>query len=97
VIGFLCSEGIKSGEIYERIIVRSCNNYTSRNEVYERVQRYSGRRTSVCDNARSVRTSTVTCTEVKEQIDQSIRDNRRMNTDETSCEMSISLSGYLCY
>jgi hypothetical protein len=43
---------------------------------------------SVDDDARSVRPSAVTC--VKEQIDQHIRDNRRIRNDGTATEIYIS-------
>jgi hypothetical protein len=50
--------------------------------------RFKGGWTSV-DDERTGR-STVTCNEVKEQIDQRIWDNRRISIDETASETSIS-------
>jgi hypothetical protein len=45
-------------------------------KVYELVKGFRGGWTSVDGNARSGRSSTVICLEVKEQIHQSIRDNQ---------------------
>jgi hypothetical protein len=51
----------------------------------------SGEGWTSVDVACSGRSSTVICVEVKEQIYQRIRDNRRLSTDETVSEMSIIL------
>jgi hypothetical protein len=40
--------------------------------------------------ARSEGPSTETCIEVKEQIEQRIRDNRKISSEQTAYEMSIS-------
>jgi hypothetical protein len=40
--------------------------------------------------AHSGRMSTLTCAEVKEQIDQRIRDNRRISTDEAASGVSTT-------
>jgi hypothetical protein len=62
----------------------------SRRKVYGWVERFKGGRTGVVVDARSGRTSTVKCAEVKEQIYQHIRDNRSTSIYETAFEMSIS-------
>jgi hypothetical protein len=38
----------------------------------------------------SGRLSTVSCVQVKEQLERRIRDNRKISTDETVSEMSVS-------
>jgi hypothetical protein len=63
---FLWPERVKISEIYGRVTVQW-------------VERFKGGRTSVADDARSGRPSTVTCVQVKEQVDQRIRDNRRIS------------------
>jgi hypothetical protein len=44
----------------------------------------------IVDIARSGLPSTVMCVEVKGKIDHRIRDTRRISTDETASEMSVS-------
>jgi hypothetical protein len=50
---------------------------------------FKGRAMSV-DYGRSGRSSTVTCVEVNKEIDQRIRDNRRVNISKNASEISIS-------
>jgi hypothetical protein len=71
------------------LTVQYGDNCLVRTKVYEYVERFEGGRTSVVD-AGCGRPSTVTCVEVKHQIDRRIRDNRRISTDKTISEMSIS-------
>jgi hypothetical protein len=72
---------VKTGEIYGRMTVQYGDNCMSQRKVYERVERFGGggwRSVDDDDDARSGGSLTVTCVEVKERIDQRIRDNRRM-------------------
>lgn len=59
--------------------VQNGGNCMDRSNVYERVQRFKVVRTNVVYDMLSGHPSNLTCTEVKEQIDKSIRDNRRMS------------------
>jgi hypothetical protein len=51
------------------------DNCMSKKEIYERLERCKGGMTSVADDARFDRPSTVTYFKIKAQIDQCIRDN----------------------
>jgi hypothetical protein len=64
----------KASDIYGRTAAQHGDNGMSQRKVHEWVERFKGGRTSV-DNERSGWPSTVTCFEVKQQIDQRIRDN----------------------
>jgi hypothetical protein len=55
----------------------------------EKWKRFKVGRTSVNTGASSEHSSTVTCVEVKEQIDQRIRDNRKMDVVEIGSGTSI--------
>lgn len=68
VILFLWLEGVKRSEVYRRMIIQ----YDQRN-VYG-WEKDSKEVVRLCD-ARSDRSWTVTCVEIKEQIGQRIRDN----------------------
>jgi hypothetical protein len=69
--------------------VRFADNFVKQREVYEWVKILRVGRLYVY-NALSGCPFTVTCVEVKEQIHQHIRDNRRKGIDETETEMRIS-------
>lgn len=49
------------------------------------------RRTSVADDVRSGQSSTVLCTEIKEQVYQRIRNNRRINADENASKLNVGI------
>jgi hypothetical protein len=66
--------GCKNSDIYGKMTDQYDSNSVNQRKVYELVERLKGRRTNV-DDARSGRISTVKCIEVKEQIDQRIREN----------------------
>jgi hypothetical protein len=60
------------------------------------VKLYKERKTGVCNGPSSGRSSTVKSVEVKEQINQRIRDNLRISNDKTASEMRISVGTNLC-
>jgi hypothetical protein len=88
MIRFLRSEGVKTGEIYGRMTLQCGSNYISQENVYEWMERFEEWRT----NDRYTRSEwppTITRVEVKELIDQRIRDNRTINTYGTAFEISM--------
>jgi hypothetical protein len=67
------------------------DNCKSQTKICEVVEKLRGGRTNVIiDDSRSGWSSTVTYDEVKLHIDQRVRDNRRIRTDETASKMSNS-------
>jgi hypothetical protein len=74
---FLCSEGVKTIEIDGRMAVQHDDNCVSKRKIYEWVERFKGRRTSD-DNGPSDRSQNVTCTEIKEDIYQCIRQTEEL-------------------
>jgi len=73
VIRRFSSEGVKTSEIYGRVIVQYGDKCRSHREVYTWVEIFKGR-TSVDDKGPQ-RPLSVTCIQVIEHIDQRIRDN----------------------
>jgi hypothetical protein len=66
-------------EIYGRMAVLYGYNYISQWKVYEYVKSIKERRKRVDDNERSRRRLALTRVEVKEKIDQRIRNNQRIS------------------
>jgi hypothetical protein len=61
-----------------------------RRKIYVWVERFKGEGKSATDDGRSGPPSTITCTDVKQQIDKHIRHNRSFHTHKTPLGMNIS-------
>jgi len=78
VISFLWSEGVKHSEIYRRMTVQYGDSCLSQRTVYEWVERFQNGRQNDSDEQRSGRPVSVATETVKQQIEQRIRDYRRV-------------------
>jgi hypothetical protein len=76
-------------DIYGTMRDQSGDKFANQRKVYEIGQRIIGWRMSFPDDACSEQLSTVRPVKVKAHINQLIRDNRRIITDETASKMSI--------
>ena len=59
VVRFLCAEGVKPMEIHRRMLAQYGQNTMSQRNVYEWVERFKSGRTTVTDEGRSGRPSTL--------------------------------------
>jgi len=75
---FLWSEGVKHSEIYRSMTVQYGDSCLSQRRVYEWVERFQNGRQNVSDEQRSGRPVSVATETVKQQIEQQIRDYRRV-------------------
>jgi transposase len=90
VIRFLWSEGAKPSEIYRRMKVQYGDSCLSQGRVYEWVERFQNKRRNISDEHRSGRPVSVATETVKQQIEQRIRDYRRVTIDKIAVELNIS-------
>ena len=90
VIRFLWAEGVKPSEIYRRMKVQYGDSCLCQRKVYEWVERFKNGRDNVSDEKRSGRPVIVATETVKQQIEQRIRDNRRVTIDEIAVEFHMS-------
>ena len=90
VIRLLWSEIVKPSEIYRRMKVQYGDSCLSQGRVYEWVERFQNRRQNVSDEHRSGRPVSVASETVKQQVEQRIRDYRRVTVDEIAAEFNMS-------
>jgi hypothetical protein len=88
-IRFLWSDEVKTVEMYGTMTVQYGENCMNQRKVEEWVEGFTGWRESVVHDVRYGRPSTVIRVDVTNHIDQRIRDNQRIDTDETEPKMSI--------
>jgi len=76
------SEGVKPSEIYRRMKVQYGDSCLSQGRVYEWVERFQNGGQNVSNEHRIGRPVSVETETVKQQIEQRIRDYRRVTIDE---------------
>jgi transposase len=91
VIRFLIAEGVKPVEIIRRIQAQYGDNCSSCNKIYEWIDHFKKGRTSVCDEERSGRPSTLSTQNNIQAVERMLRENRRITVDDIA-EASICLA-----
>jgi hypothetical protein len=90
VIRFLFAEGVKPVEIIRRMQAQYGDNCLLRSKIYEWIDHFKKRRTSVCDEKRSGRPSTSRTENNIQAIEGRVWENRRITVDDIA-EASICL------
>jgi transposase len=90
VIRFFVVRGCETPEIYRRIKVLYVDSCLSQGRVYEWVERFQNGRQNISDEHRIGRPASVATETVKEQLEQRIRDYRRITIDEITVEFNMS-------
>lgn len=83
----ICSflqEDVIISDIFGRVKDKFDDKYTNQNELYEWIESCKEGTARVVDCAFTDGLSAVICSQIKVQVVQRIRDNRRMNTDDTA-------------
>jgi hypothetical protein len=92
VIRFLFVEGVKPVEIIHHVQAQYGDNCLSCSKIYKQIEHFRKRRTSVCDEERSGRTS-MSRTEINIQvIGIMVLENRQITVDDTVEVLNISHS-----
>jgi len=95
VIRFLWSEGVKPSEIYRSMMVQYGDSCLSQGRVYEWAERFRNGRQNINDKHRSGRPVSVASETVKQQVEQRIRDYRRVTVDEIAAAFNMALRAIL--
>jgi transposase len=83
VIRFLFAEGVKHVEIIRRMQVQYGDTCLSRSKIYEWLDHFKKRRTSMCDEKRSGRPSTSRTGNRIQALERMVRENRQITVDDT--------------
>jgi hypothetical protein len=83
VIRFLFPEDVKPVEFIRRMQAQYGDNCLSRSRIYEWIDHFKKRRTSVCDE-RSGRPSTSRTENSIQAVERMVRENRRITVDDTA-------------
>ena len=86
--GFLWSMCVKPSEIYRRMKIQYRDSFLSQGRVYEWVERFQNGRENVSDEHRSGKPVSLATETVKQQIEQRIRDYRRVTIDKIVVELN---------
>ena len=89
VIRFLWSEGTKPSKIYGKMKVQYGDSCLSQGIVYEWMEIFQNGRQNISDEHRRGRPVSVATETVKQQIEQRIRDYRRVTIDEIVVEFNM--------
>jgi transposase len=81
---------VKPSEIYRRMKVHYGDSYLSQGRMYEWLERFQNGRKNVGDEHRRGRTVSVATETMEQQIEQRIRDYRRVTIDEIAVEFNMS-------
>jgi hypothetical protein len=87
---------VRGCEINGRVTVQYGDHCMGQKKVHEWMENISVGRMNIVHDVRAERPSSGTCVEAAEQINQRIRDNRKICIDEISSEMSIILGIKWC-
>jgi hypothetical protein len=84
IIGSFLQEDVIISDIFGRVKDKFGDKYMNQNELYQWIESCKQGTARVVDCACTDGSSAIICSQIKVQIVQRIRDNRRINTDDTA-------------